>query len=266
MSPTPRRRSGRDGTIYMGDRDNSLNAYSSPVEPLSARPHAQVAVQPRARGRHLATPGHRPRGPPGGGHHLLHPRPDHRRGGHLHRPHRQRGVADGEVEVQDRQLRPAVLPGDRRERHHLLRRSERLSLRLRGQGRLYGQWHASHAAGADLLVHHRTQGGPVLLWRKQVGTTPASPRRPSSPRIRTRSTSARRAPSPAFPWASPRSTSPIRARAPCPAASGHVDVPDHGKVDQTPALGRDGTLYVPAMNGGQKRLYAVNARRNAEMA
>jgi hypothetical protein len=31
-----------------------------------------------------------------------------------------------------------------------------------------------------------------------------------------------------------------------------------GKVDQTPALGRDGTLYVPAMNGGQKRLYAVN--------
>jgi hypothetical protein len=31
-----------------------------------------------------------------------------------------------------------------------------------------------------------------------------------------------------------------------------------GKVDQTPALGRDGTLYVPAINGGEKRLYAVN--------
>jgi hypothetical protein len=31
-----------------------------------------------------------------------------------------------------------------------------------------------------------------------------------------------------------------------------------GKVDQTPALAADGTLYVPAMDGGQKRLYAVN--------
>jgi len=31
-----------------------------------------------------------------------------------------------------------------------------------------------------------------------------------------------------------------------------------GRVDQTPALAADGTLYVPAMDGGQKRLYAVN--------
>ena len=29
-----------------------------------------------------------------------------------------------------------------------------------------------------------------------------------------------------------------------------------GKVDQTPALGRDGTLYVPTINLGEKRLYA----------
>jgi outer membrane protein assembly factor BamB len=32
-----------------------------------------------------------------------------------------------------------------------------------------------------------------------------------------------------------------------------------GRVDQTPALAADGTLYVPAMDGGQKRLYAVNS-------
>ena len=29
-------------------------------------------------------------------------------------------------------------------------------------------------------------------------------------------------------------------------------------MDQTPALAADGTLYVPAMDGNQKRLYAVN--------
>ena len=34
--------------------------------------------------------------------------------------------------------------------------------------------------------------------------------------------------------------------------------PTAGKVDQTPALAADGTLYVPAMAMSQKRLYALN--------
>lgn len=34
--------------------------------------------------------------------------------------------------------------------------------------------------------------------------------------------------------------------------------PTAGKVDQTPALATDGTLYVPAMSMSQKRLYALN--------
>ena len=44
---------------------------------------------------------------------------------------------------------------------------------------------------------------------------------------------------------------------PCPVPAVKWTFPTIGKVDQTPALGRDGTLYVPAINGGEKRLYAV---------
>ena len=51
-------------------------------------------------------------------------------------------------------------------------------------------------------------------------------------------------------------TNPCSGR-PAPAPPVKWTFPTIGKVDQTPALGRDGTLYVPAMNGGQKRLYAV---------
>ena len=123
--------------------------------------HAQVAVQPRARGGHLAASGHRPleraarrapstsptTSPPTG---RASSPPSSTAGPCPGRPH-------GEVEVQDRQLRQAVFPGDRRERHHLLRRSERLCLRLRGQGRLHGQWHASPGAGADLFVQQRPE-------------------------------------------------------------------------------------------------------------
>ena len=149
---------GANGTVYMGDRDNSLNAYTS--NPATKELTLKWRYNHGHEGDIWQHPVIAPASVPAGGHHLLRPRPVHRRGGHLHRPHRQRDIADGEVEVQDRQLRQAVLPGDRQQRHHLLRRSERLCLRLRGQGSLSGQWHASHTAGADLFVHHGTRGGP----------------------------------------------------------------------------------------------------------
>ena len=46
---------------------------------------------------------------------------------------------------------------------------------------------------------------------------------------------------------------------PCPLPPVRWTAPNIiGKVDQTPALARDGTLYVPATNLGQGRLYAIN--------
>jgi hypothetical protein len=117
---------GANGTIYMGDRDNSLNAYTSnpatkklslkwrynhghegdiwqhPVIAPSGLPQAAPSTSPTT-----SPPTERASSP---------------------RPPRQRDRADGEVEVQDRQLRPPVVTRDRRERHHLLRRPERLSL------------------------------------------------------------------------------------------------------------------------------------------
>ena len=113
------------------------------------------------------------------------------------------------------------------ERHHLLRRSERLCLRLRGQGSLYGQWHASHAAGAELLVHQRSQGGPVLLWRKQVGTTPgitASPVISADSNTLYIGTTGAMARHPHGPHRDRHLQSVSGA---LPAASGPVDVPDH---------------------------------------
>ena len=61
--------------------------------------------------------------------------------------------------------------------------------------------------------------------------------------------------------ASPRSTSATIPRAP----TVRWIFPTAGKVDQTPALATDGTLYVPAMSMSQKRLYALNPRRHPEV-
>ena len=187
--------------------------------------------------------------------------------GHLHRPPRP-GLsrdANGEVEVQDRQLRPAVLPGDRPERHPLLRRSERLCLRLRGQGGLYGQARASPGAGAELFVQqHQEWTRPVR--RQLVGSVPGITASPvisaDSNTLYIGSTAGLR-PS--------TSGTPERCRVTNPSARPARPAPIRwtfatiGKVDQTPALGRDGTLYVPAMNGGQKRLYAVKPEWTLEM-
>ena len=124
--PPPPRRCLR---LLAGRRRERHDLHGRPrqlAERVHRRPdhqeaHAQVAVQQRARGRHLSTSAHRARGHAGGGHHLLHEQPVQGRGGRLHCPHGQRAIADREVEVQDRQVRLAVFPGDGRERHHLLR-------------------------------------------------------------------------------------------------------------------------------------------------
>ena len=265
MSPTPRRQSPR----------TARSTWATATTRWTRTPATRTPRNSRSSGRY--NHGHEgdiwqhpviaPVERAAGGHHLLHPRPDPRTGGHLHRPHRQRDIADGEVEVQDRQLRQAVFPGDRRERHHLLRRSGRLCLRLRGQGSLSGQCTLRNSR-AELFVHQREPRDPSCCGRSRSARLLVSARRPSSPRIRTRSTSAR---SPARSdrrhshGTSPRSTSPIRAQRPCPPPPIRWTFQTIGKVDQTPALGRDGTLYVPAINMGPERLYAISPMERFEM-
>src|SRR6185436_7660679 len=99
-------------------------------------------------------------------------------------------------------------------------------------------------------------GGPVLLWRKQVGTTPgltASPVISADSNTLYIGTMGAVAGIPMGLTALDISCS----AAPCPPPAVKWTFATTGKVDQTPALGRDGTLYVPSLNGGQKMLQAI---------
>ena len=112
----------------------------------------------------------------------------------------------------------------------------------------------------NLFCNNLPTQGPVLLWKKQVGTTPgitASPVIDSNSNTLYIGTLAAMAAGgapvknlTAFDISSPCS-------APCSPPSVKWTFQTIGKVDQTPALARDGTLYVPAFNMGQGRLYAI---------
>ena len=107
-----------------------------------------------------------------------------------------------------------------------------------------------------------SQGGPVLLWRKQVGSTPGIT---ASPVISKDSSTLYIGTMGAVGTVGTPSYIPMGLTAldisckvaPCPLPPVRWTFKTTGKVDQTPALGRDGTLYVPALNGGEKRLYAI---------
>ena len=110
-----------------------------------------------------------------------------------------------------------------------------------------------------------TQRGPVLLGRKLIGSVPGIT---ASPVISADSNTLyvgtntglkaldiRDIRDPENCWVS----SPPAA---CAASPVLWTFATTGKVDQTPALGRDGTLYVPVINFGQKSLYAVKPDGN----
>ena len=105
---------------------------------------------------------------------------------------------------------------------------------------------------------NNTQSGPVLLGRQLVGTVPGITASPvisaNSQTLYVGSTAGLKA----LDIRDPEACWVANPQAPCAASPVLWTFTTIGKVDQTPALGRDGTLYVPAMNGGQKRLYAVN--------
>ena len=108
--------------------------------------------------------------------------------------------------------------------------------------------------------------GPVLLWKKQVGTIPgitASPVISADSNTLYIGTLAGVSVSNGV----PRNLTALDISIPCsgppcplpPVRWTAPNTPNGliGKVDQTPALARDGTLYVPTFNMGQGRLYAI---------
>jgi outer membrane protein assembly factor BamB len=109
---------------------------------------------------------------------------------------------------------------------------------------------------------NNNQSGPVLLWKKQVGTTPgitASPVISADSNTLYIGTLAGVSVSNGV----PRNLTALDISNPtCFSTPGCNPIrwtfQTIGKVGQTPALARDGTLYVPAFNMGQGRLYAIN--------
>ena len=127
-------------------------------------------------------------------------------------------------------------------------------------GDLLGYLHAFRDRGPENVPG--VPGGPRRIWKYRVSSQ--SPGLTASPVISADSTTLYIGTSSAIPGipmgltalditnracfsSTPPTCNPIR-----------WTFPTVGKVDQTPALAADGTLYVPAMDGGQKRLYAVN--------
>ena len=105
--------------------------------------------------------------------------------------------------------------------------------------------------------------GPVLLWKKQVGTTPGISASPvisaDSNTLYIGTLAALSAPGAPVNNLIALDISNPCSGPPCPLPPVRWTAPNIiGKVDQTPALARDGTLYVPTVNMGQGRLYAVN--------
>jgi len=117
--------------------------------------------------------------------------------------------------------------------------------------------------------------GPVRIGKRLVGSAPSITASPviskDSTTLYIGSTTGLTAldiTDPESCWASnpqpPCAPSPVRWRFPIAADAAAGVFPANSKVDQTPALARDGTLYVPVMTGGSKSLYAVNPINGAK--
>ena len=203
----------KDGIIYVGDRDNTFTRV------LPER-HRQISGEQRVRRRHLDRSGHRPRqrAPPPAP--SLRPRPELRRVRRRHRddPRRHDQVESMWSAPRIRKSSPAI----GKDGGHLFRRPGRRPPRFQDNG---------PCPPANPFC-----GKGVKLWSVQVGT--ATPGLSAAPVI-------------SADWktlyigtgtrASPRSTS---ATIPRPRPFRWI-FPTAGKVDQTPALATDGTLYVP---------------------
>jgi outer membrane protein assembly factor BamB len=101
--------------------------------------------------------------------------------------------------------------------------------------------------------------GPVLLWKMQLGSTPGITASPViSADSNTLYIGTLRAVSGGIPLGlTALDISNPCSGPPCPLPPVKWTFQTTEGVDQTPALARDGTLYVPTINMGQGRLYAI---------
>ena len=233
---------GIDGTIYIGDRDNTFSAFNPEW-------HDQVPDQPRVRGRHLEPSRDR----------LRRPSPSRISGAPstmpTARPRRARASSGRSTRTGRRSgstrsatFRQAILAGHRRRRHDLpRRRCQAISTPSATRGR---------------RISRARPGGPRRIWKYRVSSQ--SPGLTASPVISADSTTLYIGTNSAIPGiplgltALDITNPACFSSTPPPCNPIRWTFATAGKVDQTPALAADGTLYVPAMDGGQKRLYAVN--------
>ena len=231
---------GIDGTIYIGDRDNTLSAFN---------PDGTIKFQINRgfEGDIWSDPVIGP---------ATLPKPHQR--GTIYYAHSQTTEGEG--------IFRAVNPnGTEKWKYKIGKPVKQSSPAIDAVGTIYlgddvGYLHAFRDKGPEDLPG--AAGGPRRIWKYKVSSS--SPGLTASPVISADSTTLYIGTSSAIPGIPMGLTAlditnpACFSSTPPPCNPIRWTFPTAGKVDQTPALATDGTLYVPAMDGGKKRLYAVN--------
>jgi outer membrane protein assembly factor BamB len=242
---------GANGTIYMGDRDNSLVAYTS--DPVTKDLTVKWRYNHGHEGDIWQHPVIAPSGMPAAG--------------TIYFTHDQSTDGAGIfTALTDSGTFPTV-----KWKYKIGNFVRTSSPAIDRNGRIYfgdliGYIYAFEDRGAcpasNLLCNNlnppNPSVGPVRIGKRLIGSTPGIT---ASPVISADSNTLYVGTSTglvALDIRDPESCWATNPQSPCEPSPVKWTFVTSGKVDQTPALGRDGTLYVPAMNGGQKRLYAVN--------
>jgi len=255
---------GADGTIYMGDRDNSLNAYTY-IPATKA-----LTLKWRYNHGHEGDIWQHPVIAPAGG-------PEE---GTIYFTHDQSTDGSGIfTALLDEPDPVAGTPYTLKWKYKIGNFVRQSSPAIDQNGIIYfgdlnGYVYAFEDRGAcvdkpSLRLEpplssscNNTQSGPVLLGRKLIGSVPGITASPvisadSSTLYVGTNTGLK-----ALDIRDPQSCWVSSPQPPCPPSPVLWTFTTTGKVDQTPALGRDGTLYVPVINFGQKSLYAVKPDGN----
>ena len=251
-----------DGTIYIGDRDNSLNAYrSDPVtKKLSLKWRYNQDIQGNDDEGHEGDIWQHPVIAPAG-------RPE---AGTIYFTHDQVNQQPGifTALIDNGNGTPPTVKWKYRIGNFVKQSSPAIDENgIIYFGDLNGYVYAFKDKGAcpadNVFCNNpdppNSTKGPVLLWKMQVGTTPGITASPViSADSNTLYIGTLRAVSGGIPLGlTAVDISNPCSGPPCPLPPVKWTFQTTGGVDQTPALARDGTLYVPTINMGQGRLYAI---------
>lgn len=252
---------GEDGTIYMGDRDNSLNAYTS--DPVTKKPTIRWRYNHGHEGDIWTSPAIAPASVPAAGTiYFAHDQSTDGAGIFTALIDNGGTSCDSFGKCAPSCETPGACTVKWKYKIGTFVRQSSPTIDHNGviyfgdlNGFIYAFEDRGPCPAANLLCNNANPPantvGPVLLWKKQIGATPSITASPvidsGSNTLYVGSTSGLTA----FDITCPG--------LPCPVPPVKWTFPTLGRVDTTPALGRDGTVYVPAFNtGGQGRLYAVS--------